>query len=267
MNATDTDFYRAFAARVRTQLATTTREEDPTMSTDIAETTKGAPSVPATLRAATPHEQHPWCVSTRNHDTCMGPEISVPAPAFNDPGYPVPSILQGYLEHDSEDGWTGVVYDRGSDNPVRLNSGDELRAETALLRAHLARLDALADQLDAINEAGGNPTATTAEPGHYTWCKPGECSVSYYDDGSPCYSHEGEEIHLPAPRWIGRSRPLVRSSVGVAEDGDPSLFVSFWDEGTVYDAPQADRLIANMQALVDGMRAQRARLGEKPAAR
>lgn len=149
--AADTDFYRAFAGRVRTQLANNTREGDPT---EVS-------ALPATFQPANPHDNHPWCTVTDPAADCQSREIGLPSPE----GHGL-NLLAAHFFHDAEDGETGILYDRGGDDWQRL-SPDELRAETARVRAHAVRLDALADQADAIAEAAAirRAEASLAEHG------------------------------------------------------------------------------------------------------
>lgn len=158
MNATDTEFYRAFAGRVRTQLAETPRKGAPTVNNTTTTETVEAAAVTATFRAENPHDAHPWCTATDPAADCHGPEIGLSSP--EGPGL---TLLTGYLSYDGEDSTTSLVYGRAADAWRRITS-DQLRAETALVRAHLARLDALADQADAIAEADGQEPAVDPAP-------------------------------------------------------------------------------------------------------
>jgi len=154
VNAADSDFFRAFAGRVRQQLATNTREGGPTMSaTDIAETTT---TVPATLQAApdAPCEAHTWCIKTGAHVDHFGREVSLPA------GEGVPPVMEAYLYSGEDTGLPTLTFDRGHSSWQEYASGDQLREETAKVRAHLARLDAFADEFDAIREANSDVMQT-----------------------------------------------------------------------------------------------------------
>lgn len=266
MSTTDTAFYRNFAARVRTQLTTPVLPEKgaPTMDTTATAETTEAPvaPVPATFLPGPQATacDNAWCTAEDTHNDCSGPVVYLPARSWEaDPGFPVPSVLAAQLYYDREDGGTVIDYDRGADNWRRLHSGDELRAETARVRAHLARLDAMADQYDAIREAGGAVPAPAPGSGHLPWCAPGGCITH---DGAAT-EHESAWNTLPNHgRHPGRTEPLLKSALYYSADfGDsPEVGVSFLGEGTTYTGPEADALIADFETFLAGLKAQRAQL-------
>jgi hypothetical protein len=261
MNATDTT------------RSATARKGDPTVTETTTTTETGeAPAVPTAFLppADSRCERNAWCTKTGTHDVCIGRTLGMEVHAFQDPDWPTPTILEGYLEDDREDDWVGIVYDRGNDNPRRLDTSDELRAETARVRAHLARLDALADQLDAIHEAGGqtSPAASLAgSDGHYPWCVPGGCRTTTFADGSTLTAHEGPENVLPNRGALrGYEGPLLSSRLAAdTELPDPAVHVTYRNEGAPYSAGEARALIGDFEAFLGGLKAQVAHLDGTPA--
>lgn len=262
---TGTDTYRAFAARVRTQLAT--REGSPTMETTTTEDTEApANPIPATFLAEPDAacEVHVWCAESGEHMDHFGRTVSLPTSEG------LPPILTAHFYTDQDSGAPELDFDPGHDDWREYTSGDQLREQTAKIRAHLARLDALADEYDAIREGSGEPAdAAPAEPdrGHYPWCVPGGCLTTTDEDGVPYTMHEGPSNELPVRGRHGEDRtdPLLQSRL-YDEDANfsPVVAVTFWNEGTVYTAAEADELIADFEVFLTGLKAQRAQLDRAP---
>ncbi|MFF7158096.1 hypothetical protein [Streptomyces sp. NPDC008139] len=286
MNITGTDFYRAFADRVRTTV-TTAPEGSPTMNT-TAETVE-APAAPATFAGPAaelaellaahdaqmvegdfdanvhgwaahvngritlvfPQGQdramrldvarkmiarltavrtgpcgNAWCQETEQHTHCYGDSIEMPS-----------GVLHGHLMHDRRTGVTTVNYGPTDNDDITFGTGDEVRAETARVRAHLARLDLLADQLDAINEAGGT-APRPVDDAHFPWCAPGEC----IEHATSPTEHQGPRNVLPDTR-DRHAEPIGYSRLSHVPnmDDDTQISVTFRGEGTTYDAPQLTR--------------------------
>jgi hypothetical protein len=203
-----------------------------------------------------------WCKETDPHTWCYGREIGLSSP-WNPAA---DGVMQAYLLRDRRTGETFLNYGLAENDETRLQSGDALRAETARVRAHLVRLDALADQFDAIREAGGAAPVPAAGSGHFPWCAPGGCTP--HDDAAT--EHESAWNTLPNHgRHPGRTGPLLKSALHYSADlGDsPEVGVSFLGEGATYTGPEADALIADFETFLAGLKAQRALLGERPAAR
>jgi hypothetical protein len=134
VNTTDTEFYRAFADRVRDQLA----------------------HVPATFQAApdAPCQTYDWCVETGAHLDHMSRRVALTAENGQ------AEILTAYLYTDEESAVPELHYDQGHDDWQEGVTSDQLRAKTNRVLAHLLRLDALADQYDALRE--GHPVGEEA---------------------------------------------------------------------------------------------------------
>jgi hypothetical protein len=187
VSTTDTEFYRGFAARVRAQLTTIPvlpAKGAPTMDTTATAETTEAPAtpVPATFLPGPggPCERNAWCADTDEHSHCYGAEIGLPSlwePKNFDGD--TPEVMGAWLMQGPSEAAT-IVYALANDYEAIFRSGDEMRAETARVRAYLARLDALADQLDAITEAGGAgvPEVAATEPPK-TW------TFTNFDTGWP----------------------------------------------------------------------------------
>ncbi|MBT2391637.1 hypothetical protein J7E87_19915 [Streptomyces sp. ISL-1] len=109
------------------------RTGDPTAVTDQVLTLMGN-------AARTECETHTWCTGTGEHDAHMGATIDIPAPDPQEKPY-----LGAYLI----DLGGGAVAGLDAGTWQDLDSAG-LRAEAAKIRAHCDRLDALADQLAAI---------------------------------------------------------------------------------------------------------------------
>lgn len=150
MNAADTPFYRAFASRVRATVAATAPEGSPTMNdTTTVETSEAPTPIPATFQAPpdAPCEAHAWCTVTGTHADHFGRRVSLPTVGGR------PPILTANFYTDEPAGLPELDYDPGHDDWREYTSGDQLRAETAKVRAHLIRLDALADEYDLITDS------------------------------------------------------------------------------------------------------------------
>lgn len=150
MNAADSEVYRAFAGRVREQLATA-RKGAPTVNDTTTPTTETveAPAVPATFLPTpdgAPCETYPWCAETGAHVDHFSRRVFLPAKDG------LPPILMAYLYSDEPAGVPSLCFDPGHDDWREDLTGDELRAEVARVRAHLVRLDAFADEYDAITD-------------------------------------------------------------------------------------------------------------------
>lgn len=131
-----------------------------TVST-VPSVSETAPTVPAAFRPAAPDapcETYAWCRLVGEHDDHFGREVGLREPVFDRP------VLSGFLFATGDDGELLLPFAYAGDAFADFTSGDELRAETTKVRAHLARLDALADQYDAVCEAaGGQPEPSGRE--------------------------------------------------------------------------------------------------------
>lgn len=324
MSATDNEFYAAFAARVRTQLAANAPEGDATMNTTTAH-----PNLSATFQAAPDAGQElsmllamhdaqmvegdlgegisgwaarvngritlvlpagqdpaerletarreitrlsaivaaapcdtPWCTETNAHINCYSRPIALPVP---DAWKPTGDLLSAYMMRSRGTGTVTLHYGRTDNDERAFRAGDDLRAETARVRAHLARLDALADQYDAIAEAEGTETLTTT-PGtgeHFPWCEPGAC----IDHATMATEHQGALNVLPETR--DRSgEPIGFSRLFFCPDDDDAhvqISATFRGKGTAYTPAEADALIGDVEAFLTGLKAQRAKMGAQPA--
>ncbi len=98
---------------------------------------------------------------------------------------------------------------------------------------------------------------------HFPWCVPGGCQTVTEDDGQPYTMHEGAVNDVPnRGRRTGRVESLLQSRLyheDALADG-PNLVVRFLDEGVPYSGPEADALIADFEAFLAGLKAQRAQL-------
>lgn len=253
MNATDTEFYRAFAGRVRDHLPTsrsTTPEGSPDMNTTIE--TSAAPTVPAAFQPApdAPCERHPWCTERGEHLDCYGPEIGLDADGGSIP------VLVGQLHYDGDDNTLCLLYQRCDD--WKRHTSADLRAEADLVRAHAARLDALADQYDAVTEAAGTVPQPPAKQGeHYPWCAPVRCRTAPADDGTAFHMHEGPANTVPGRRGEG---PRLESLLAADDDSAPSVHLSFRGEGAPYSALEAQALAADLEVFLASLKAQITRL-------
>jgi hypothetical protein len=152
VSPTDTEFFRAFAGRVRETVADTTPKGGPAVNaTTTTETTE---TIPATFQAPdAPCAAHPWCVETGRHVEHVGRLVQPPtgeAQIWWEDGDERPMILFGDEQTDYAD----------------LTTGDQLRQRAGQWTAHAARLGALADEYDAICEAAahrGDETPTTVQ--------------------------------------------------------------------------------------------------------
>lgn len=98
-----------------------------------------------------------WCtLGYRHDDVCVGPMVSLPS-SWN----PNLGVLKAQITLDPESNQPEIAFDAGGDDWTNL-AADGLRAYTAKVRAHLPRLDAVADQFDAIT--GANPTVPSGAP-------------------------------------------------------------------------------------------------------
>jgi hypothetical protein len=128
---------------------------------------------------------------------------------------------------------------------------EQLRAYAAKVRAHLPRLEALADQFEAIT-AGR----------HYSWC-----DRHATEDGTT--EHIGPESVLPTPVGMPVRGGLLSAYVVVDEawqDTTPLISFNSAGNGVLLDGGQADTVIADLEAFVANLKAMRAQLNEKPVA-
>lgn len=156
--------------------------------------------VPATFQASPEarHESNTWCVRTGAHNECQGREIGLPVQSGT--GL---TALTAYIDYDADDDETFLVYGLADDAFRRFLSGQQLRAETAKVRAHLIRLDALADEYDAIREAAVADRRQTALAN--------TAAALARIDG---YRQPGDDANVTA--WWDEISDLVKSS------GDPA---------------------------------------------
>ncbi|MBY8879729.1 DUF6907 domain-containing protein [Actinacidiphila acidipaludis] len=228
MNATETEFFRAFAGRVRDQLPTA-RRGDPTMSaTDIAETTNTA--VPVTFQAApdAPCEAYPWCVEKGAHVDHFGRRVALPS---SDRGM----VLEAHLYTDQPSGVPVIDYDRGIDDWREFTSGDELRAEVAQVRAHLVRLEALADEYDAVREAAGAETPSTSvrDEKPRQWTLRSDTGVTVFGYLPPWAEEDPSDDNIPVKKLRFRLSDITHERVYDA----PQMTVRgpFGDDGALED--------------------------------
>lgn len=154
---TDADFYAAFAGRVRQQLATT-RSTAPEGDTMRDTRTQTGQQLAATFRAAPDAqcETYPWCTEKGLHVEHVGRLVEL-------------SSVGAQVWQDGDDSQPYVLYGSAESDWDKLTSGDQVRAKTAGKRTNLARLDALADEFDAIREAATGSASADPAPAPRTW--------------------------------------------------------------------------------------------------
>lgn len=279
----------------RTVIACETPEPRPTRRFMVTVPTDQAPDVPATFRPANPHDAHPWCTVTDPAADCSGVEIGLDSPE----GHGL-TLLTGYLDYDAEDDELRLVYGRGDDDWHSVTSG-QLRAETAEVRAHLVRLDTLADQYDTLtaeSPAGAqHPTAAyIAERGEAgpagrelanvltaavrgpEWmtrygCTP-NCVLDHAGEDGENGWHQGADVEVPAPGRYGSDlpdeepEPLFAARVTTV-NGSPDIFgvtTKLWVDvpGDTMELtlPEVDQFISGLEGFLPGLRALRAELAE-----
>lgn len=221
MTTTDSELYRAFATRVRTTVAT--REGNPTMNQTAAVETTEPPAVPATFLAGpdAPCGRYTWCKETGAHVDHFSRLLSMPTSAGT------PPILTAHLFADDTSQFPELNFDPGHDDWREFTSGDQLREQTARVRAHLARLDAFADQYDAIREAdaqevpapsGCTWTITTENGVKVTGYRPPWAPGDPSEDGIPAGWLELHLDDLAHVRYFDGQTVNVDTSRGVGED-------------------------------------------------
>lgn len=161
MNTTDTDTYRAFADRVRANLAET-----------LPATFHPQPDAPCAK---------PWCIETGTHLDHTSRRVSLPTNGV------MPAILTAYVYADDTPTAPELSFDLGGDDWREGITSEQLRAETNRVRAHLLRLDALADEFDAITEGG---TATTTAVVLIGRGSAGDFDVDVWPVTGMSYTHE-----------------------------------------------------------------------------
>jgi hypothetical protein len=149
VTATDSELYRAFAGRVRTTVATTP-EGSPTMNDT---TTVETGEVPATFQASPDTAcGRAWCVETGAHVEHVGRMVNLPE-------------VSAQIWQDTDDAQPTIVVGNPQDDYQSFTSGQQLRERAAQIRGGSARLDALADEYDALREAVGEAVAdVTLQP-------------------------------------------------------------------------------------------------------
>jgi hypothetical protein len=198
---TDTEFFRAFAGRVRQQLADTTPKGGTTMST----TTDTTP-VPATFKPAPDAVcTVPWCVEDGVHVEHVGRLVALP-------------VVEAQLWQDTDTAPVTVSVGDPKGEYRTITSGDQLRAEAARVRASGARLDALADEFDAIRE-GGTGVGTATAVVMIGRGRPGDFDVEVWPVTGVSYTHEA--VYNPGRISLKDAESKVRdvladSSVQVA---------------------------------------------------
>ncbi|MFJ2631094.1 hypothetical protein ACIO6U_03895 [Streptomyces sp. NPDC087422] len=213
-----------------------------------------------------------WCQETEPHVGCYGDSVEMAS-----------GVLHGFLTHDRRSGTTSVVYGvTDNDEDKTFTKGDDVRAETARVRAHLARLDLLADQLDAINGASGSTSgadrpsghASAPDPGHFAWCAEDGCLVSEYPDGTVRTEHNGRRLVLShelltaqpgnAIRFPHPESGLLAAQVGFDEDSDDAPNVMIIRDGntSALQGADLDAFIEQVATFRDGLAAMRAQVGQ-----
>jgi hypothetical protein len=100
-----------------------------------------------------------WCAEEGAHDEHAGREVGL----FT--GADIAPVLAGRLfSAPGDSSAVRVVFNAGGDTWAEYTRGEQLRAETNRVRTHLLRLDALADQLDALREASPADEKACADP-------------------------------------------------------------------------------------------------------
>lgn len=200
-----------------------------------------------------PCERFTWCTREAGHpEGCTGPIV-------RQRGTGSSVILSAEIGADAHGG-PELVFDTDGGTP-QIVTAAALRAYAERTRLHLARLDALADQYDAITE--------TKAVRHYPWCA-GHCETEQYDDGTITTAHYGAETDLPVPEDMHPADGvLLRAGIGADEsccDPTPALFLQSGGEGTTLNAAGTDQLIADLDAFTARLRALRAQMEQGPQA-
>ncbi|MDX2704063.1 hypothetical protein PV350_14505 [Streptomyces sp. PA03-6a] len=224
------------------------------MNTTAKKTRKAAQAAPV---EPTQCERNGWCVSGYKHPfTCSGQQVSMDSTteqtyAGTNELY---QILNGQITLDGDDNRTPqIAFDGGGDEWVTF-SPDQLRGFVAKVRAHLPRLEALADQFEAITAPDGR---------HYSWC-----DHHATEDGTT--EHIGPESIVPVPDGMDVRGGGLLSAYIVLDDNwtaaKPALSFNSGGNGVLLDGQQADKVIADLEQFVANMKALRAQMDEEPVA-
>lgn len=137
----------------------------------------------ATFQAApdAPCAVVPWCREKGLHVEHVGRPVNLPA-------------MEVQVWQDTDDAAPTITVGNPQDDYRSLTSGDELRAEVARRRAGLIRMDALADEFDAIREATGETVEETPDPDKIRQVVVETGPVP--PQGIVMYTQHGDELHV-----------------------------------------------------------------------
>jgi hypothetical protein len=193
-----------------------------TVPAAITEPTDTA-TVPATFLPTpddAPCETYPWCAETGDHIDHMSRRVSLPTADG------LPPILTAHLYTDEPAGLPELNFDPGHDDWREGITGDQLRAEVTRIRTHLVRLDAFADEYDAITEAG---TAGVLHPAKAYVTEQGvtpEPATALFHAVAVSAGVNTTDIALPAPGQTTAAEAAVEQAV-TAGQRDPGWMAAY----------------------------------------
>ncbi|WP_370420382.1 hypothetical protein AB8O64_19885 [Streptomyces sp. QH1-20] len=150
--------------------------------------------------------------------------------------------------------WAEAVRDMGNDSLISVVDSLEAIVDRVYRHQSLKPLINAARMVDEV---------LAAEPGHFPWCKPGECVTQYYDDGDTYIEHTGPSITMAVPKdmEVGHNE-LLRAVLGADEgcSGDPLVSINSGGNGVLLDPGELDDVIEDFADFLYGLRSMRARM-------
>lgn len=163
---------------------------------------------------------------------------------------------------------TGIVYDAwltgvrelGNVSLLEITESLELVIDHIVTGTPLTRARMAAEALSAT---------PPAQAGHHPWCLVDQCRAHRYDDGEVLTEHQGPK--LTASITDGDETLLLRAELGSDEalvDDHASVSLSANDaDGLMVDAAGLDKVIADFDTFLDGLRGLRRVMGQARAPR
>lgn len=111
-------------------------------------------------------------------------------------------------------------------------------------------------------EAEARPAA---QPGHFSWCLPGQCFTQHYEDGESYTDHRGLRVDMPIPLDMDCAHDqLLSADLGALEEFTNEPMVSFnsGGNGVLLQGDDLDDVIDNLSNFVDGLRTMRGQINQ-----
>ncbi|TXS30756.1 hypothetical protein EAO71_20395 [Streptomyces sp. ms191] len=172
------------------------------------------------------------------------------------------------LQHARQVLATGYVYDvwARAVNELGLEDLKPVAAINAEVIKRITEQKPIKPLVDLIEKQ--QAAQVYAEPGHFPWCRTGDCATRHFEDGEPYVSHVGPKIDMTVPAEMScRNDQLLSAELVALEEfsGTPTVTFNSGGNGICLEAAELDTVISDLDTFLDGLRAMRRQLDQEKA--